>query len=130
MALVAQAPLFRELCAANPRNGYRLQKLQPAEFAQAMRVSASWLESSGTCPVLGHSSKELAAVVQPAAVNFNMHACRDGMHTLAAAEALHAALPNVWGPLLQVPELEQVAGALLAFLEETGCLAARAKCMK
>merc|ERR1712150_104437 len=120
MERVACTDHYAQLCKANPRNVSRLQTLRPKDFVEAMCVSAEWLESTGSDPVLGHTKSQLAAVMHSAKVVFTMHNARCPMHTLKASQNLNAALPGAQGVVAEWKTLRELVGGILCFLDGLG----------
>jgi pimeloyl-ACP methyl ester carboxylesterase len=90
MAEVAQTPHFSALIQANPSNEERLLGMEPDTFIAAMK---SWNDSfypRSTMPVIAATVAELRTVTAPTLI-FNGN---DDLHSAAAAEALHEAIPD------------------------------------
>jgi hypothetical protein len=102
MLAVASEPHYVELFAKNPGNKERLLGWDAARFMTRMKVWGDFLAragDSGRFPVTGLDTALLSRITQPVLCVYIMEpgGKDDGMHTLSAMRAAHAALPGAAG---------------------------------
>jgi hypothetical protein len=102
MPAVAAEPHYVELFTKNPANKTHLLGWEPARFMTRMKLWGDFLARAGDTtrfPVTGLEAALLRRITQPTLCVYIMDAGGkdDGMHTLSAMRAAHAALPGASG---------------------------------
>lgn len=126
MQAVAQTPMFAATIRHHPANRARLLAAEPLEFARQMAYWEAYFTTSADLPTAGcrAGDAEWSSIKAPAIVTGGA----DPMHPTAAAQRIHALLPNCdyhepvvtleeWDKVFNVlpyPEVSKLQGARIA----------------